>query len=165
MTEEASFQTLSHTVTDLPTEEKEGAEVVDTVTTMIDGQWVVNETDLKEDLKVDQMASHTAALGRESTTVTASTAIKRVTSQNTVMLLEEKDQIVVAMVVVDVDEDEVVTVTMTIVETEEIEEIEETEETEVKTEVKIEEWTEEWIEEDHLIEDKTTSMTVSESVE
>jgi hypothetical protein len=123
MTEEASFQTLSHTVTDLPTEEKEGAEVVDTVTTMIDGQWVVNETDSKEDLKVDQMASHTAALGRESTMVTASTAIKRVTSQNTVMLLEEKDQIVVAMVVVDVDEDEVVTVTMTIVETEEIEEI------------------------------------------
>ena len=165
MTEEESFQTLSHTVTDLPTEEKEGAEVVDTVMTMTDGQWVVNETDSKEDLKVDQMASHTAALVRESTTVTASTAIKRVTSQNTVMLLEEKDQIVVAMVVVDVDEDEVVTVTMTIVETEEIEEIEETEETEVKTEVKIEEWTEEWIEEDHLIEDKTTSMTVSESVE
>jgi hypothetical protein len=162
MTEEESFQTLSHTVTDLPTEE---TEVVDTVMTMTDGQWVVNETDSKEDLKVDQMASHTAALGRESTTVTASTAIKRVTSQNTVMLLEEKDQIVVAMVVVDVDEDEVVTVTMTIVETEEIEEIEETEETEVKTEVKIEEWTEEWIEEDHLIEDKTTSMTVSESVE
>ena len=159
MTEEASFQTRSHTATDLPTEEKEEAEVVDMVTTMIDGQWVV-ETDSKEDLKVDQMASHTAALGRESTTVTASTAIKRVTSLSTAASQEEKEEIVAAMV-------DTVEATEVIEEIEEIEETEETDQTEaaaeatmtivdkeVQTEVKIE---------DQL--DKKTTLKVSESVE
>ena len=154
MTEEASFQTRSHTATDLPTEEKEEAEVVaDMATTMTDGQWVV-ETDSKEDLRVDQMASHTAALGRESTMVTASTAIKRVTSLSTAASQEEKEEIVAAMVDT-VEATEVIEV---------IEEIEETEaaaeatmtiaDKEVQTEVKIE---------DQL--DKKTTLKVSESVE
>ena len=90
MTEEASFQTRSHTARDHLTEEKE-AEAVADMTTTTDGQWEVNGTDSKEDRKAAQMASNTAATGRESTTVTVSTAIKRVTSLSTAALLEESD--------------------------------------------------------------------------
>ena len=159
MTEEASFQIPSHTARDLPTEEKEGEAVAD-MTTMTDGQWEVKETDSKEDLKVDRMASNTAPLGRESTTVTASTAIKRVTSLSTAASQEEKEEIVAAMV----DTVEATEVIEVIEETEVTEEIEETEaaaeatmtiaDKEVQTEVKIE---------DQL--DKKTTLKVSESVE
>ena len=90
MTEEESFQIRSHTARDLLTEEKEGEAVAD-MTTTTDGQWEVNGTDSKEDRMADQMASNTAATGRESTTVTVSTAIKRVTSLSTAALLEESD--------------------------------------------------------------------------
>ena len=155
MTEEASFQIPSHTARDLPTEEKEGEAVAD-MTTMTDGQWEVKETDSKEDLKVDRMASNTAPLGRESTTVTASTAIKRVTSLSTAPLLEEREEEAANMVDTAAAAAVAAEATMTIGKIEEIK-IEE---------VKIEEAK---IEEVKTVEDKTeedkTTLTVSESVE
>lgn len=89
-TEEASSLILSLTVTELPTEESE--EVV-AMTTMIDAQWttVAKEIDLKEEVTAAQMASNTAAIERESTTVTASTAIKRVTSLSTAVFHRDQE--------------------------------------------------------------------------
>ena len=89
-TEEASSLILSLTVIELPTEESE--EVV-AMTTMIDAQWttVAKEIDLKEEVTAAQMASNTAAIERESTTVTASTAIKRVTSLSTAVFHRDQE--------------------------------------------------------------------------
>ena len=160
MTEEVSFQIPSHTARDLPTEEREAEAVAEMTTTVIDAQWEVTETDSKEDLKaVARMASNMAALGRESTTVTASTATKRVTSLSTVVLLEER-------------EEEVAIVVDTVEMIEAIEAIEAIGEAKVDTAaaaVAAEATitigkTEEEIEE-VKIEDKTTLATVSESVE
>jgi len=90
--EVALFQIRSHTARDLLTEEKE-AEAVADMTTTTDDQWtmVSQETDSKEEAKADQMASSTAATVRESTTVTASIAIKRDTSLSTAALLQDQE--------------------------------------------------------------------------
>ena len=92
MTEAALFQTHSHTTIDLLTEEMEAEAVVDTTTT-IDGQWttVSQERDSKEEVTVDQMVSSMVATVRESTTVTASTAIKKVTLLSTAVLLQDQE--------------------------------------------------------------------------
>ena len=92
MTEAALFQTHSHTTIDLLTEEMEAEAVVDTTTT-IDGQWttVSQERDSKEEVTVGQMVSSMVATVRESTTVTASTAIKKVTLLSTAVLLQDQE--------------------------------------------------------------------------
>lgn len=102
-TEEASSQILSLTVIELRTEESE--EVV-AMTTMTDAQWttVAKETDSKEEVTAAQTASKeipTAEIERESTTVTASTAIKRVTSPSTAVF--HRDQEVNMEVVIEAD--------------------------------------------------------------
>jgi len=167
MTEEASFQIPSHTATDLPTEERE-AEAVADMTTTIDAQWEVKETDSKEDLTVDQMATHMAALGRESTTVTASTAIKRVTSLSTVALLEEREEEAAIMgdiveVMVDMVEVMVYTAAVAVVAAIGKIHIEKIEEDQIEEDLIEEDLIEEIKTEENKIEDKTT-LTVSESV-
>lgn len=97
--EEASSQILSLmeeiekevvVVTELLTEESE--EVV-AMTTMTDAQWttVAKETASKEEVMAAQTASSTAEIERESTTVTASTAIKRVTSPSTAVFHRDQE--------------------------------------------------------------------------
>lgn len=90
--EEVSFQIRSHTVTDLLIEEME-AEAVADMTTTTDDQWttVSKEADSKEEVTVAQTVSSTVATVRESTTVTASIAIKRVTSLSTAVLLQDQE--------------------------------------------------------------------------
>jgi len=90
--EEVSFQIRSHTVTDLLTEEME-AEAVADMTTTTDDQWttVSKEADSKEEVTVAQTVSSTVATVRESTTVTASIAIKRVISLSTAVLLQDQE--------------------------------------------------------------------------
>lgn len=92
MTEVVSFQIRSHTVTDLLTEEME-AEAVADMTTTTDDQWttVSKEADSKEEVTVAQTVSSTVATVRESTTVTASIAIKRVISLSTAVLLQDQE--------------------------------------------------------------------------
>lgn len=100
MTEAALFQTPSPTTIDLLTEEMEAEAVVDMATTT-DGQWntVSQERDSKEEVTVDQMVSNMVVTVRESTTVTASTAIKKVTLPSTAVLLQDQE----VNMVVDLD--------------------------------------------------------------
>ena len=92
MTEVASFQILSHMVTDHLTEETVDEVEVD-MTTTTEGQWttVNQEADSREEVMADQTASSTAATVRESTTVTASTAIRKATSPSTAALLQDQE--------------------------------------------------------------------------
>tara|TARA_B110000285_G_C15076008_1_gene590788 strand:- start:134 stop:610 length:477 start_codon:yes stop_codon:yes gene_type:complete len=100
MTEAALFQTPSPTTIDLLTEEMEAEAVVDMATTK-DGQWITvsQERDSKEEVTVDQMVSNMVVTVRESTTVTASTAIKKVTLPSTAVLLQDQE----VNMVVDLD--------------------------------------------------------------
>jgi len=92
MIEVVSFQILNHMVIDHLIEEMvDEVEVDMTMTT--EGQWttVNQEADSIEEVMVGQTASSTVATVRESTTVTASTAIKKAISPSTAALLQDQE--------------------------------------------------------------------------